>query len=181
VNKALFLDRDGVINVDHIDVHTKEHFDFMDGIFELCLAAQRLGYKIIVITNQSGVARGVYTETDVHATHEYMESEFLKQGVIITDVYVCMSHNDSDMCRKPNPGMLLQAQKDHSIDMTKSVMVGDKERDVLAGKRAGCGRTILLASGGTAQGVSTEADVVAGSLEEVVRLLAKGDRGGAIS
>jgi D-glycero-D-manno-heptose 1,7-bisphosphate phosphatase len=173
VNKALFLDRDGVINVDHIDVYKKEDFDFVDGIFEICLSAQRLGYRIIVITNQSGVARGVYTRSDVQAIHEYMRSEFLKKGIVITDVYTCMSHDDSDMCRKPNPGLLLQACKDYSIDMQESIMVGDRERDIMAGRRAGCGKTILVSTEGVkeAASASTLADVVVGSIPEILNFL----------
>ncbi|MDR1609709.1 MAG: HAD family hydrolase [Holosporales bacterium] len=142
--RALFLDRDGVINIDTIDVYRIEDFKFIDDIFEVCRVAQRRGYKIIVVTNQSGVSRGVYTEADVVALHKYMIQQFAARGIEITDVYVCTSHDNSHADRKPNPGMLLKAQARYRIDMARSLIVGDKERDILAGINAGCGKTILF-------------------------------------
>ncbi|MDR0942011.1 MAG: HAD family hydrolase [Holosporales bacterium] len=166
-SKALFLDRDGVINVDYIDVSKKENFEFINGIFEVCIAAQKLGYKLIVITNQSGVSRGVYTEEDVVNLHCYMKEEFLKHGIIITDIYVCTSWDDSHEDRKPNPGMLLKAREKYSIDMKSSIMLGDKERDVLAGINAGCGKTILFSS----DIAETKADIIVNNLSDVIRYL----------
>jgi D-glycero-D-manno-heptose 1,7-bisphosphate phosphatase len=165
--KALFLDRDGVINVDYIDVCKKENFDFIDDIFEVCNRAQELRYKIIIITNQSGVARGVYSDSDVFILHKFMENEFLKRDIKITDIFVCTSHDNLHEDRKPNPGMLLKAKEKHGIDMKKSIMVGDKERDVLAGINAGCGKTILFSN----KQKETVANIVVESLLEIPKYL----------
>jgi D-glycero-D-manno-heptose 1,7-bisphosphate phosphatase len=167
-NKALFLDRDGVINVDTIDVCRIKNFKFIDEIFEVCCTAQQRDYKIIVVTNQSGVSRGVYTEADVTNLHKYMIQQFAERGIQITDVYVCTSHDDSYEDRKPNPGMLLKAQAKHRINMASSLLIGDKERDILAGINAECGKTILFTSSPC---VSTKADVVVRSLLEVLTYL----------
>lgn len=141
-NKALFLDRDGTINVDKAYVYKIEDFEFINGIFELCLAAQQKGYLIIIITNQSGIARGYYNETDYQVLTSYMLDKFKKQGIKITDVFYCPDLVSTN--RKPNPGMFLQAQKKYNIDMLNSISLGDKERDVAAGQNAGVGKNFLF-------------------------------------
>ena len=146
LNKALFLDRDGTINIDYDFVHKIEEFDFIDGIFDLCKTAQDKNYKIIIVTNQSGIERGIFTENYVNIFHDYMKNEFLKQGISITDIFVCPFKDNCHIDRKPNPGMLLMAKEKYNLDMTKSIMVGDKERDVEAGINAGCGKTYLFTS-----------------------------------
>jgi D-glycero-D-manno-heptose 1,7-bisphosphate phosphatase len=166
--KALFLDRDGVINIDTIDVYQIEDFKFIDEIFEVCHVAQERRYKIIVVTNQSGVSRGIYTEADVAALHKHMIQQFAERGIEIADVYTCTSHDNSHADRKPNPGMLLRAQARYRIDMARSLIVGDKERDILAGINAGCGKTILFTPDAR---VSTKADAVVRSLLEIVAYL----------
>lgn len=145
MNKALFLDRDGTINIDHGYTYQIEKFDFIDGIFEACRAAQKNGYKIIVITNQSGIARGYYTEKDFEKITAYMCAEFKKNGVHIEDVFYCPFLDTEHPDRKPNPGMLLKAQEKHNIDMAASIMIGDSERDIEAGQRAGVGTNVLYA------------------------------------
>lgn len=140
-NKALFLDRDGTINKDHHYVYKIEDFEFIEGIFELCRQAQDKGYLIIIITNQSGIARGYYKEEDYRTLTEYMLKEFAKQGVKITDVFHCPDLEGQN--RKPNPGLFLIAQQKYNIDMQKSLSLGDKERDVAAGKNAGVGKNFL--------------------------------------
>lgn len=139
--KALFLDRDGTINVDHGYVYRVEDFEFIPGIFELCARAQELGYIILIITNQSGIARGYYTEEDYARLTRHMVSEFARRGIHITDVLHCPELSGPD--RKPEPGLFLAAQRKHGIDMGASISVGDKPRDVEAGQRAGCGRNFL--------------------------------------
>jgi D-glycero-D-manno-heptose 1,7-bisphosphate phosphatase len=168
MSKALFLDRDGVINIDKIDVHREEDFEFIDGIFDVCNVARLRQYKIIVVTNQSGVARGAYTEADVHALHEYMIQKFLERGIEIANVYACMSHDNAHEDRKPNPGMLLKAQKRYDIDMLNSILVGDNERDIIAGINAKCGKTILFKR---ILDDTTRADVVVSSIIDVVNYL----------
>ena len=139
--KALFLDRDGTINVDHGYVHRVEDFELIPGIIELCTRAQQLGYLIIVITNQSGIARGYYTEEDYTRLTQHMLREFAERGISITAVYHCPELSGPN--RKPEPGLFLTAQRQHGIDMAASVSVGDKPRDTEAGQRAGCGRNFL--------------------------------------
>jgi len=135
MNKALFLDRDGTINIDYGYVGSIDKFKFIDGIFEICLRAQLLGYKIIVITNQSGIARGYYKESDYQQVTRYMCNEFAARGIHITDVFHCPELSGPN--RKPNPGMFIRAQQKYNIDMKKSVSIGDKQRDIDAAKSAG--------------------------------------------
>lgn len=142
LRKALFLDRDGTINVDHGYVSRIADFEFIPGIFDLCARAHELGYLIIIITNQSGIARGYYTEDDYRRLTEHMVAEFAARGIAIADVLHCPLL-DGPM-RKPEPGLFLLAQQKHGIDMAASISVGDKPRDIEAAQRAGCGRNFLF-------------------------------------
>lgn len=153
-NKALFLDRDGVINVYSEYVHSREDFHFQEGIYELCRAAQDLGYLLVVVTNQAGIARGYYTESDFLDLTQWMTQKFAEQQIQIAHVYYCPYHpvhglgeykRDSPD-RKPNPGMLLKAQTDFSLSLAESILIGDKHSDIHAGKLAGVGTNILLCS-----------------------------------
>lgn len=150
-NKALFLDRDGVINVDKHYVYKIEDCEFIDGIFDLCRTAKKKGYKLIVITNQAGIAKGYFTEDDFHVFMEYVRSEFIRQGCPLDDVFYCPYHIDGigkyrkdSWDRKPNPGMLLKAAEKHQIDLSQSVLIGDRQSDIEAGKKAGVKTCILL-------------------------------------
>lgn len=145
MNKALLLDRDGTINIDHGYVYRPEQFDFIEGIFDACSLAQQCGYKIIVVTNQSGIARGYYTESDFKKITQYMCSEFEKRGVHIDDVFYCPFLDENHPDRKPNPGLILKAQKKYNLDLSASILIGDSERDIEAGNRAGIGITVLYA------------------------------------
>ena len=152
-NKALFLDRDGVINVDKHHVYKIEDCEFIDGIFDKCRQAKSKGYKLIVVTNQAGIAKGIYTEEDYFKFRDYVHAEFEKQGCPIDAEYYCPYHiegfgkykKDSED-RKPNPGMILKAAKDFNIDLSQSILIGDKESDIEAGKRAGITTNILNTS-----------------------------------
>ncbi|MCX7725889.1 MAG: HAD family hydrolase [Chitinispirillaceae bacterium] len=136
-NKALFLDRDGVINEDIGYPSKPEDIHFCNGIFELCKAAISKGYIIIIVTNQAGVAKGYFTEEDVEKLHQWMKEEFLSRGIIITAFYYCPYHPEAkilkykkdDDCRKPKPGMFIKAVQDYNIDLSSSLMVGDKPSD----------------------------------------------------
>ena len=151
LRRALFLDRDGVINVDHAYVHKKENFEFIDGIFDLCRTAAALGYRIFVVTNQAGIGRGYYTEQDFLILTEWMCGEFRKEGVEIDKVYFCPTHPVHGVAdykvaspfRKPGPGMILQAAEEFGIDLARSVLVGDKETDIKAGIASGIEFTVL--------------------------------------
>ena len=135
--KALFLDRDGIINEDVRYAHRPDQIRFCSGIFDVCTAALAKGYILVVVTNQAGVAKGRFTEAHVRVLHQWMKEQFALRGIHITGFYYCPYHvngsvpeyrMDSD-CRKPKPGMLLQAAIDHGIDLSASVMVGDKISD----------------------------------------------------
>lgn len=127
MNKALFLDRDGIINVDRGYVHRWEDVEFIPEIFPLMELAIAKNYKIIVLTNQSGIDRGMYTDNDVTILHAKMQDFFKTKGIEITHWYYCAKLDSYD--RKPSPGMLLCAQKDYNIDLEHSFMVGDKPSD----------------------------------------------------
>jgi D-glycero-D-manno-heptose 1,7-bisphosphate phosphatase len=152
--RALFLDRDGVINVDHGYVHRPEAVEFIDGIFELVAVARRAGYLVIVVTNQAGIGRGYYSEADFHALMDWMKSRFVERGGQIDAVYFCPYHPEHGIgdyrresaCRKPAPGMLLQAQQELDIDMELSIFIGDKPSDMAAGLAAGVGTLLYLSS-----------------------------------
>lgn len=154
--KALFLDRDGVINVERGYVHCRESFEFIPGIFELCRAAQSLGYLLVVATNQAGIARGYYSESDFNDLTDWMMAQFKERQVSLTRLYYCPYHpvfgvgpyKYDSLDRKPNPGMLMRAQSDLDLDLESSVLIGDKPSDIQAACAAGVGTRILLSSEG---------------------------------
>lgn len=130
MNKAIFLDRDGTINKDFGYVYKKEDFIFLDGVKEGLKILNDLGYKLIVITNQSGIARGYYTKEDAENIFKYMIDELLKENIKIEKVYYCPHLGDECDCRKPKLGLFYKAQKEFDIDFAKSFAVGDKLRDL---------------------------------------------------
>ncbi len=144
---ALFLDRDGVVNIEKNYLHRQEDFEFIDGVFDLCRFYQDKEYLIVVVTNQSGIARGYYTEMDFANLTFWMIDAFAEQGITIAQVYHCPHHPDISgecECRKPHPGMLFKAASELNIDLEKSVLVGDSERDIEAAHRAGLKETYLF-------------------------------------
>jgi D-glycero-D-manno-heptose 1,7-bisphosphate phosphatase len=151
-SRALFLDRDGVINVDHGYVCTPERTEFIDGIFELCRAAKQADHLLVVITNQAGIARGYYSEREFLEYMDWMRMIFEQRGVALDAVYYCPHHPTEGVgdyrcecaCRKPAPGMILCAQHDLGLDLARSTLVGDKESDVEAGRVAGVGSCIKI-------------------------------------
>lgn len=151
---AVFLDRDGTINVDKGYVHRIEDFAFIPGAPEAIRLLGEAGFLVIVVTNQSGVGRGYYSLEAVHALHRHMDAELKKFGASVDAYYICphlpqSAHGPDERacnCRKPLPGMLLQAADRFSLCMPSSWMIGDKLTDVEAGLQAGC-RSILIATG----------------------------------
>lgn len=167
MRKALFLDRDGVVNVEKNYLHKIDDFELVEGIVDVCRRYQEQGHLIIIVTNQSGISRGYYTEDDFSRLSGWMVEHFKELGVTITRIYHCPHHESIDgicECRKPEPGMFLQAQSDYRIDMAASVMIGDNERDIEAAQRAGVGENILLSS----EAVTSNADRIIGSLRELL-------------
>ena len=146
--KTIFLDRDGVINKEIHYLHKIDDFEFIDGIFDACLYFQTLEYKIIIITNQSGISRGYYTLSDYQKVTQWMLDQFKDKNIEILDIFYCPHGPDSTCdCRKPKPGMFLKAKDKHNTDMEKSWLIGDKEVDVIAANAAGIENTILVRSG----------------------------------
>ena len=174
--RALFLDRDGVINIDTGYPHRIEDIVFVDGIFEFCRRAVALDLALIVATNQAGIGRGYYAETDFRSLMEWMKGRFANEGVEFLDVYHCPYHPQgigryrrvSDE-RKPAPGMLLRAMRDHALDLTRSFLIGDRESDIAAGKSASLAGNILFAPdclNADPQIIASDADAVIATLSE---------------
>jgi D-glycero-D-manno-heptose 1,7-bisphosphate phosphatase len=146
-SKALFLDRDGVVNKDINYVSKIEGFRFVNDIFKLCNKFQTAGFKIFIITNQSGISRGFYTVQDYLELTEWMLNRFREKGIEISKVYYCPHHPDITgpcNCRKPNPGLIKQAEMEFELDLSNSILVGDNISDIMAGKSAGVGTNILI-------------------------------------
>jgi D-glycero-D-manno-heptose 1,7-bisphosphate phosphatase len=150
MKKALFLDRDGVINKEKNYLYKIEDFEFIDGVFETCKYFQDKDYLIIVITNQAGIARGKYSEADFNKLTKWMIQEFSKKNIKISKVYHCPHHPDFTgecECRKPKPKMILDAKKEFDIDLENSILVGDKNSDIEAGLNAGIKEIYLISTG----------------------------------
>lgn len=150
MNKALFLDRDGVVNKEKNYLYKIEDFEFIDGVFETCKYFQEKGYLIIIITNQAGIARSKYTEEDFEILTKWMIEKFESENIKISKVYHCPHHPDFSAkceCRKPNPKMILNAKKDFDIDLSQSILVGDKNSDIESGLNAGIGQNYLITTG----------------------------------
>ena len=184
MNKAVFLDRDGTINKEVNYLYRKEDFIFIPKTIEAIKIFHELGYKVIVITNQSGVARGYYKEEDIENLHRYIDEVLTFKNTYIDAYYYCPHHPDGSVerykikcnCRKPSHGMIDQALVDFDIDLKQSVIVGDKEIDVQTGKNSGIGKCILVKSGHIVDEVNTFADSVYDSLYDFANDLKMQDK-----
>lgn len=144
MNKAIILDRDGTINIEKDYLHKIEDFEFEKGVVEGLKILADLGYIFVVVTNQSGIARGYYTEEDLEILNNHIGEVLEKEGIKIEKFYFCPHHPEKGVgkykvdcnCRKPNPGMLEEAIKEFNIDREKSFMVGDNISDIEAGINA---------------------------------------------
>lgn len=163
MKKVIFLDRDGTINVEKSYLHKWEDFEFEKNVIEGLKELKKMGYEFIVVTNQSGIARGYYSEEDLKALNSEMVKELKKYDIDILECYYCPHHPDKGLdeyrkdceCRKPNPGMLLEGIKKYSVDIKNSFMIGDKKSDLEAGKKAGLKSILVL----TGYGKNVEDDV----------------------
>lgn len=143
--KTIFLDRDGVINIDKHYLYKVEDFEFTDKLFETCRYFQSLDYQIIVITNQSGIARGYFSQADFEKLTNWMIKEFKKNDIDILDVFHCPhGPDDNCLCRKPKPGMIEDACNKYNIDLNNSWMIGDKVSDMEVALNAGVNNSILI-------------------------------------
>lgn len=146
MNKAIFLDRDGTINVEKHYLYKKEDFEFLPGVIDALKKLQVSGFILIIVTNQSGIGRGYYTEKDFNILNDWMLSELRNQGVLIADVYYCPHLPDADVaeyrrdceCRKPKSGMYQQAIRDYQIQISQSYAIGDKIRDCAICEKTSC-------------------------------------------
>ena len=154
MKKAIFLDRDGVINIDYGYVHKIENFIFIKGVFKALKILQELDYLLIIITNQAGIAKSIYKESDLKLLHEDMIKRLKVEKIFLDGIYYCPHHVEGNNpsysikcnCRKPEPGMILNAKNDLNIDLENSILIGDKYSDILAGQKAKIPFTILLDS-----------------------------------
>ncbi|QLK62298.1 D-glycero-beta-D-manno-heptose 1,7-bisphosphate 7-phosphatase [Enterobacteriaceae bacterium Kacie_13] len=179
---AIFLDRDGTLNVDHGYVHEIDEFQFIDGVIDACLKLKEMGFLLVLVTNQSGIARGKFTEDQFMTLTEWMDWSLADRGVDLDGIYFCPHHPDGSVkeftqicdCRKPMPGMFLTAKEELNIDMASSYMVGDKLEDMQAATAAGVGTKILVRTGKpvTAESESA-ADAVLESLAALPSFIAK--------
>jgi D-glycero-D-manno-heptose 1,7-bisphosphate phosphatase len=153
IQRALFLDRDGVINHEIGYLHRAEDVTFVEGIFSLCRTAMSLGYRIIVVTNQAGIARGYYSVAQFDGLTDWMRAQFRKEKVELDAVYFCPYHPEHGLGeyrrdhidRKPSPGMLLRGAAEFGIDLAQSVMIGDRCSDIGAANNAGLRQAFLIA------------------------------------
>lgn len=145
--KTIFLDRDGIINVDYSYVYKKENFEFCEGIFETLQYFLSLDYQLFIVTNQSGIGRGYYTKEDFERLTSWMLQKLTCRGIKITKVYHCAhSPEENCKCRKPQIGMFEKAKDEFDIDMKNSWMIGDKLSDIQAGINANIPNTIFVNS-----------------------------------
>ncbi|MES4614359.1 MAG: D-glycero-beta-D-manno-heptose 1,7-bisphosphate 7-phosphatase [Ewingella sp.] len=182
---AIFLDRDGTINVDHGYVHEIDQFQFIDGVIEACLQLKEMGFALVLVTNQSGIARGKFTEAQFMTLTEWMDWSLADRGVDLDGIYFCPHHPEGSVkefaqvcdCRKPMPGMFLTAKDELNIDMASSYIVGDKIEDLQAGIAAGVGHKILVRSGKpvTAEGENL-ADAVLDTLADLPVFIKKAQK-----
>lgn len=163
MHRAVFLDRDGTLNHDPGYIHRPEAFILLPGVQEAVRTLNEAGYLAVVVTNQAGIARGYYTEEDLCAVHRKLRDEVAAEGGRLDGIYHCPHHpaaGDGPLtracfCRKPAPGMIYRAALDLEIDLGRSFMIGDREGDLEAGRRAGC-RTILVLTG---EGRTTQKEI----------------------
>ena len=152
MNRALFLDRDGVIKQEINYAHRPDQIVYVDGIFDLCQTAQTLGYFLIVVTNQAGIGRGYYTEDQFHHLTRWIQQQFQERGIVLHETYFCPDHPDHGLGvykkesfdRKPHPGMILKGIEKYALSPAASVMIGDRETDMQAAHAAGIGTKLLL-------------------------------------
>lgn len=158
--RAVFLDRDGTLNVEVNYLHRIADFVLIDGAAAAIQRLNEAGYVVVLVTNQAGIARGYYDEAALHTLHEHLVGVLAASGARIDAIYFCPHHpdwTDACACRKPAPGMLLQAAADHGLDLRRSWMIGDTRSDMQAGRAAGC-RTVLVRTG---YGAAIAADLLA--------------------
>lgn len=169
--RAVFLDRDGTLIVDANYAKEPDQVHLMPGVVVVLAKLKEQGFRLVVISNQSGIARGYVTMEQAEAVHQRMVDVLAEQGIELDATYYCPHGPDEGcLCRKPRPGMIREATARFSIDLTRSFMVGDRPSDIQVGRNAGC-RTILLRGHPEAVGREREADAVAAEWPEVLEYI----------
>jgi D-glycero-D-manno-heptose 1,7-bisphosphate phosphatase len=172
-NKALFIDRDGVINIDHGYISKIEDFKFIPGTIKALKRIPNDEFKLIIITNQSGIGRGYYSLEDYKNVEAHMLNLFAKDDIKINKVYFCPHDYDEECeCRKPKTKFFNDAKKEFDIDLSKSFMIGDKTADIKAGQDAGC-TSILVLTGKAGQDgfFNVKPDFIAKDLYNAIDLI----------
>ncbi len=172
--KAVFFDRDDTIIIDKVYLNDPNQIEYFDDALVSLKKLADAGFLLFVVSNQSGITRGLVQEENLHKIHECMQNDFLKMGFKFTHYYYCPHLPESNHPdRKPNPGMILQAQKDYGVDLTQSWMVGDRLTDVEAGIRAGLKTILLTAIPSRHKDPGGEPDFAARSLTEAAEFILK--------
>lgn len=163
---AVFFDRDGIVNESPGPgyVERPEDFHLLPEFVEALRVVLDCGYEAVVVTNQRGVGRGIMTMEALNVIHDGLRAALAERGLALRDLLACTAVDDADPRRKPNPGMLFEAAERHGLDLARSWMIGDSEKDIEAGRRAGCGRTVRVMS----QAFDAEADITLPSMSDVV-------------
>jgi len=170
--KTIFLDRDGVINEEVNYLHKIENFKFINGVFEACHYFQKLNYQIVIVSNQSGIARRYFSKSDYIKLTKWMLDQFDQQNISILDTFYCPHGPDSKChCRKPLPGMFLDAERKYNLSMRDSWMIGDKETDIEAANLAGISNTILLRSGHKINESDSKSKYIIDSIKDSINLI----------
>jgi D-glycero-D-manno-heptose 1,7-bisphosphate phosphatase len=174
---AVFLDRDGVINRDTGFVYRVEDFEFLEGVIETLREIQRRGYLLFVVTNQSGIGRGYYGLEDYQRVTTWMLEQLASNAITVSGVYCCPHAPDAGCdCRKPSPGMILQAQREHGLDLANSWLVGDRPSDIEAAQRAGVAQTLLICPGPEVNDSAVKPLFVGNSLRDMIPHLRVADK-----
>ena len=170
--KAIFLDRDGVINIEKDYLYKIEDFEFIDGLFDSLKYLQNLEYKLFIITNQSGIARNYYSIENFNELTVWILNEFKKNNIKISQVELCPhGPNDNCNCRKPKIGMINNILKNFSIDLENSWLIGDKSSDILCAKNANIKNTIQVKSGHSFDEKKSQADYICESIKDIKEII----------
>ena len=170
--RTIFLDRDGVVNKEINYLYKIEDFEFIEGIFETLKYFINNHYQIIIVTNQSGISRGYYSEAEYNILNNWMLEQFKKNNISILDVLHCPHLPDSNCnCRKPKPGMIIAAKDKFNIDMKNSWLIGDKEVDIEAANNAGILNTILVRSGHKINEANSKAKYILDSIHQANKVI----------
>ena len=147
-DKALFIDRDGTLHKDKIETRKVQDLEFFDSVLDLLKMANKLGYKVVIVTNQSGIGKGHYSELEMKEFNDFMIEELNKNNIVVSGLYYCPhTTKDNCQCKKPKDGMFRRASIELGIDLSKSIMVGDQNIDIYAGLKAGINKNYLVTTG----------------------------------